>query len=102
MTVPTGATSFVERTALAWRRTGLALFVLTVASAKVADAASFPVVGIAALVVGAAALACVFVAERHVVTGRTSGPWGFLAASALLCCGVAALGVLMSLPLGGG
>ena len=100
MTTPHGYSAYVERTSLAWRRTGLALFALAVGAARIADVTDLLLAVGLAVVVGAAALALVFAAERRVGDPRAASPWWFLVVSAGLACGVALVGVLLAVSSG--
>jgi len=87
----------VERTVLAWRRTGLAIFALAAAVAKVAAVSSVPVVAVLGLSVGLSTLGVIYVAERRVTKADRDVQWHLLATMAGLVAAVALLGALLAL-----
>jgi hypothetical protein len=97
MTMPGRYTAHVERTVLAWRRTGLALFVLALAAAKAADLGDIAFVAVVAVVVALGALGLVLVAEQRAVARRDESAWVLLASTTALCVSVAGVGALLAL-----
>ena len=97
MSLPSDHTAHVERTVLSWRRTGLALFALSVGAAKAGDLGDAAVVAFLGVGVGLATLVVVLGAERRVSAGSDASAWSLLAASAGLCGAVALVGALLAL-----
>lgn len=90
-------TAHVERTVLAWRRTGLAVFALAAAAAKVAAVSSVPVVAALGLAVGLFTLGVIYVAERRVTKQDRDVQWTLLATMGALVVAVALLGALLAI-----
>jgi uncharacterized membrane protein YidH (DUF202 family) len=97
VSVPSDHTAHVERTVLAWRRTGLALFALALAAAKAADVSEAGFVAFVGVFVSLGTLAVVLASERRVSTGQATPAWTMLASSAALAFLVALVGVLLAL-----
>jgi uncharacterized membrane protein YidH (DUF202 family) len=97
MSMPGRHTAHVERTVLAWRRTGLALFVLALAAAKAADIGDAAVVAVVGVGVALGALALVLFAERRALNQQESSAWSLFATTTGLCVAVAGVGALLAL-----
>jgi hypothetical protein len=97
VTVPAGYSAYVERTVLAWRRTGLALFILAVMAAKAADIGHVALVTVLGVVVALSSLAVVLVAERRAARQRSASTWALLTTTTGLCVAVAVVGGLLAL-----